>query len=520
MKKISWIFLLCFTMLLTACSSKDDMLEYVPADANLVVKVNTKSIMEKSGFKMDGSKWLPSDDLTSLLASIQVPSDVLQHSGIDFEKNIAVFGMSKNFSFALLAPLSNSDDFKNLIEKDNKEIGTKNGIEYTVRAGIVYAFNDDVALICVPAAKITPENTLKNIVTILSKDGKSIKDNPDAMKAFEKDNDLISYFNYENFWKSNQLSQMPEFMNNPIVALMQSAVKGLYKYQVNTIDFEKDNIKMVSTSYPNKENDALKACQTIFAPIKNNEFLKFFPSDVNVMMAFSTDGKKIVSTPQFGALYQQISVMPGNLSSTIKEAMSTIDGTIAFGMRGDKVDADVLMSVVIKSSDPQKFISLMSNISPLLLGSVHQQGDLYILERPGFYMKYGVKDGYFFASTSKKQITVNAYSNEKLKGVFNGAVFSIYGTSGPMNSYVATSLREACGFDLLGEFWSKASTFEKSESQLTITKPVGNNIIPIMIKIINGVKTTRLKNQSAVDDQLDDPYSYTPGQPLGDIYKN
>ena len=67
------VITLVITSLLSSCSGDNadvsELLATVPADATSVIAINVKSLVEKSGSKIDGSKIVPGDEVRKLLSN-------------------------------------------------------------------------------------------------------------------------------------------------------------------------------------------------------------------------------------------------------------------------------------------------------------------------------------------------------------------------------------------------------------------------------------------------------------------
>lgn len=520
MKKIYLLSMLCVALILASCSSKDDVIEYVPLDANIVVKVEAKTILEKIGFKFEGEKLISnSADLSNLLSQLDLPSDALLESGINFDKEMATFLFSQKFEVGIIANLNDSNKLKALVEKNVAKTSTDQGINYVIKDNIIVGFTDNMMFIGSSNGKSDEKELIRNTSILLNRSGKSIKENKDAMKILEEDKDLACYINSEGLWSNETLSKFPMLSSNPLLMMMQGMMKDAYKYQSITFDFNKDNIEIDSKAVVNKQNKYIQAFNSIFIPNKDAEFLKFFPADVNCIYSFSIDGSKIVELPEYKNFISQLGFFGPSIKDMASQAISTIKGPLAIGIKGSASDNTAPMYVAVKSTNPEKIIELIKAIAPMGLSHVTSNGKGgYILDISNVKIEFGSQNGYFYAKTISDPLTTTAFDNKEIQNICKGSMFGVYASSGAENSVIANSIREVCGMSLLGTFTVKSNSIESSETKITITKPINNNILETIIQVITSMRKTSLRNQATSESSNVDPYSYTPGEPLEDIY--
>ncbi|MDE6683008.1 MAG: DUF4836 family protein, partial [Muribaculaceae bacterium] len=126
------------TSLLTSCSGNNadvsELLATVPADATAVIAVNVKSLVEKSGSKIDGSKIVPGDDIKQFLknnASTPDEKRIIRNildgeSGID--PTVAVIFLEETELY-FTGFLANPDKFKEFMAKEYEgSFSESNGI--------------------------------------------------------------------------------------------------------------------------------------------------------------------------------------------------------------------------------------------------------------------------------------------------------------------------------------------------------------------------------------------------------
>ncbi|MDD2961299.1 MAG: DUF4836 family protein [Muribaculaceae bacterium] len=510
MKKIYYLGISLILLVVSSCSSSnEEMLKMIPQDASFIGSIDTKSIVEKSGCKLEGNNVVFSAALDSLIGSKDLPK--LGEIGLNLEKRAFFFGLSESIGFGLVCEITDADKLKSSLENSDKKLVVKEdkGFSYTQTGDEIIAFNDNLLIVVSFKNKTTKENQLKAISEMFNGTSKSIAENKDIVSSLDKDNDVVVYLNYDKLIK--ELTDITRGDMSSAMAL--SMMKGAIKSQVITLDFNKDNMELKCNVDWNKESEYYKLMDKVVKKVDNTDFLKFMPADVFTVYVAAIDGEELSKLPQIQALLTYAQLSSIGLDKSILSALATIDGTVSFGMSYPENYKDIKMVLAIQSKDAEKINALINDFMSMSGAKATKEGNKYVINQFGTYIEYGLEDGYFVLKTFKELPAQNAASDKTISEIFNKSNGGLYMGITSSNSQLTEMITKEIGENITGYTSVKAESVEGGVAKFVLTTPKGNNILETIIKIA-------ARNQKINVDPIDnDSVYYEEQEPLEDIYE-
>lgn len=328
--------------LLSSCSGNNadvsELLATVPADATAVVAVNVKSLVEKSGSKIDGSKIVPGNDIKQLLSNNssapeekRIIRNVLDgESGIDPTVAVVFLEGTELYFTGFLA---NPDKFKEFMAKEYEgSFSESNGI--SILSNVALKGNQ----FWINNSKTRNDIDPEQITRFLALDDKlSFLSNSYSRKLSEFSNDIDGWGNLSSLYNASDMSFQEKAMAGLALAGLFSDAQDI-SFHAN---FEKG--KLVT---------GLNILDSKGQPAKFN-----FPTDridVGMVKDLSESGDMIVAMAISPKLVEQLQKDFGDKNipglGMLMPALSTIDGTCviesgdngfkgAFSTKGDATAA-------------------------------------------------------------------------------------------------------------------------------------------------------------------------------------
>lgn len=328
--------------LLTSCSGGNadvsELLNTVPADATAVVAVNVKSLVEKSGSKIEGSKIVPGADIKQLLsnnASTPEEKRIMRNildgeSGID--PTVAVIFL-EGTELYFTGFLADPNKFKEFMAKEYEgSFSDTNGI--SILSNVALKGNQ----FWINSSKTRNDIDPEQITRFLALDDKlSFLSNPYSGKLSDFSNDIEGWGNLSSLYNASDMS----FQEKAMAGL---ALAGLFS-DAQDISFHADFEK-------GKLTTALNVLNSNGQPAKFN-----FPTDridVGMVKELSESGDLIVAMAISPKLVEQLQKDFGDKNipglGLLMPALSAIDGTCvlesgdqgfkgAFSTKGDATAA-------------------------------------------------------------------------------------------------------------------------------------------------------------------------------------
>lgn len=307
MKAIKQI-LLCVAVVLTAamasCSGSDtDVLSTIPADAEMVVRINLDKVLASAGFTKDGAKYVPGEGVNRLLAEAtgadraRFDDFISALPALDAEN--AYFFTLKNDAY-LTCPLRHRAAIVEALTENSGKPEEKDGLMY---------FNDGI---------IVSDNQIWMSMPL--NDDKLTEILADAKKASARGNDVIVKAMTENEAALSVVINYKALSGlNPLFAassmLMSDYLDSFLTYHIslegNALNFTGSMIR----------TDGSAISMSEIASEIDDKFLKFVPSTAIAALAF---GK-----PDEEALQHMLNGMPAYVSNIIEPYVKAIDGTVA-----------------------------------------------------------------------------------------------------------------------------------------------------------------------------------------------
>lgn len=308
--------------LLPSCSGDkadvSELLNTIPADATSVIAVNVKSLVEKAGSKIDGSKIIPGDEIKGLISNKSLSADekrIIQNilngeSGID--PTVAVIfleGTELYFTGYLASP----DKFKTFMAKEYEGSFTENnGI--SILSNVAMKGNQ----FWINNSKTRNEIDPEQITRFLALDDKlSFLSNGYAEKLSSFTSDIEGWANLSSLYNASDMS----FQEKAVAGL---ALAGLFSDAQDIsfhADFEKGKL-VTGLSVLNSKGE----------PAKFN--LPTDRIDVGMVKNLSDSGDIIMAMAISPKLIDQLQKDFGDKNipglGMLMPALSAIDGTCVF----------------------------------------------------------------------------------------------------------------------------------------------------------------------------------------------
>lgn len=336
------VITLVITSLLSSCSGDNadvsELLATVPADATSVIAINVKSLVEKSGSKIDGSKIVPGDEVRKLLSTNitnaenkKIIRSILNgESGID--PTVAVIFL-EGTDLYITGFLAEPDKFKTFMAKESGgEFSDSNGI--STMDNVAFKGNQFWISNSRSRNSIDPEQ----ITRFLALDDKlSFLSNSYSPKLSSFSNDIDGWANLSSLYNASDMS----FQQKAMAGL---ALAGLFS-DAQDIAFHANFEKGKLTTGLSVLNSKGVAAQFNLPTDR---------IDVGMIKELSTSGDILVATAISPKLVEQLRKDFGDKNipglGMIMPALSAIDGTCvieggengfkgAFSTKGDATAA-------------------------------------------------------------------------------------------------------------------------------------------------------------------------------------
>ena len=329
--------LLLLTVFLASCSKKEAYTNVIPADAGLVVSVDVKSMVDKSGLDDKGNESMIQNFLGSLKADLN-PASYQQiekimknpeESGLSVNDRIYFFSTVKNL--ALVVKVADEAKLKGTLKLlEEQKVGTAiesgDGFSWmSLEGNTLCAFNKDVLLI-LSSFNSSGIESLKAEAKILmtQKEANSIRSNKGFNKIDDRKEDITAYLS---------LAGMPNMDMVKSAANLPAGVDLKELMILASLNFEKGRIVAKAEMFT--ENKELKKMLDEQAALNKptGEFFDFFPASTLLFLNYSLNGEKLyemlAANPEFSE-----AVKNQEMGIDVKKLLSSFDGDITAGVTG------------------------------------------------------------------------------------------------------------------------------------------------------------------------------------------
>jgi hypothetical protein len=280
MKKIVWMFVAVFSILLTSCSN-DDYLNAIPGESTALISLDVKKIADNAN-----------SENKNVLSSILHVDDV-SDCGIDMSKKLFLFE-APDGNLGLCAKIDDSDDLNDWLNGALAKSGVcqktveRGGYHFTViNDSWVVGFSDDAMLVMGPAIKTVQPELQRQIIQYLSaEEDDGIKGKPiyNRLDSISTPIAMVA-----------QAQALPEKFVAPFTL---GAPKGSDPSQVYIAAeiTPKDgclNIVGETFSYNKTVDKALKNASKSYRKM-NGKYFKSMPNDAMMGIFMNVDGNKFI----------------------------------------------------------------------------------------------------------------------------------------------------------------------------------------------------------------------------------
>lgn len=408
MMKVRCLFSLLVLLIMVSCSTTDEKLRsMIPEDAVGVVRIDVKQVLLKAGMiKKDKDSIVVPDHLKSLIdeSDPTVLGDILYNlpqSGIDVNNDCYVFFSPGIFKAVALLPLINEDEARAMVRKiTSSKMADIGGVEFASHLDYAYVIDDDVLMIGRYSTPVDANVAAKAAGDILGKTKPSLLANDEVSKNLSDSCDVSAYINVKDFStilkKNSRFSTI--FGNVPAIELItDSGIKAV----VAEIDFKMDNkneCAQISTHFIYQKNGQFqKLYDNIISTSTENDsaVLNLIPGELDTYVAMNVDGNKLVHMPQMAKMFDVIEATPLTSGLKHKEILSSIKGTLVFGLSESNVGGYNFV-VAAKSTNPDFITNDIINVANSRGQSPYQYAGEYIYDYGSQGIALGQKEDAFY----------------------------------------------------------------------------------------------------------------------------
>ncbi|MDE6484449.1 MAG: DUF4836 family protein [Duncaniella sp.] len=420
MKKIS--FLSLFVMLLTlgfsSCSSitgENELTNYIPANAPMVMKLDCKKLFEAADVKVDGDKVELPAYMKDMFKGENAEMLAKINSKIDLENVYAV--KCDGDYFFLLAGCKDYPGLTAMLEDEKLVKSAQDEYE-------IYGFGDDSALgiykekyvyLMSGCGKVDDFKTLVE----------TIRKNPlakyDALADAVSTADAVSFvMNYEAYFNA-----LPS-RERALIGGTPEYIKG--KFMGANINFD-GNKMLFDGGMGNIDGSPFKPMATM--DDINIALLAYVPENYNIIVAA---GKPNLNDPDY---YDQLAKNMGRAGGFIADLIPYLKSVDGSSLAAFRVSPEIMggfnpeyFDVMLMAHMPmEKIREAISNLMTFGgmhgLPSVEVSEDMYMINLPGISVYFGAADGYLVISTQPVSATHNSeltkyFVNKKSAAVVDG----------------------------------------------------------------------------------------------------
>lgn len=363
------LVIMMIIMTMTSCSDTPEYAGMIPDDAMLVMRLDVKKIVEKSGtengqFKDKMLEMLDGEEISAGLRSkLKAIIDDPAESGIDLRDPIIVY-MTNNggkTGGGMLGSIRDADKLAELLQMISKEQGeselkTKDNLKYVYDKNFILAFNDDV-LFLNPDCGNDESEAVKTAGDILA--GKATDGNGFVKKLLASDGEmqvLVTGKAYETIPAYRTIiQQLPEGADLKDVACLFDLTTEKGKAEIAY------GILTASDAW----KEVLKKYEEAYNPI-NGDLLEYISKD-GLAIVMNCNGEKLMTNIEAQGIEKTIG-KSGMLQA--RNIVTTLDGNIAIDIRSFDMSSGMPdVSFYAKSKN-----SVIADMAGGLLGEMAKTG--------------------------------------------------------------------------------------------------------------------------------------------------
>lgn len=485
MKKINFLLLSVFSLIIASCSSGDkDLLALIPEESAGVIGINVESLVKKSGASLENGGLVLPNELKSLIGDDKNVASVLKdlpNCGIDFASKAYIYMGSSDFDFALLAKIDDKASFEKFLSKyGNTNIERKGEYSYIIKSNELLMFSETALFI--GSKYNTPNNEIvENGLNIFKSNAKNIGENSKAVSFLTQSDDLLGYFNC----KTLASSLYPIMSNFGLSAQAKMATEALskdYEALTFTMNFNESDIAIVGDFVAAKDSKIQEQADKICGK-PSADFLKLIPNNMDYIISMSVNGKGLMEINEFKAIIDQFSANQFISKNEIIKIIENINGPISAGMSMGQGRNSESYIMTVKTSDSGHLITVINKTVAMIGLSFTKNGDEYTCSFGRMNIVLGEKDGYVYVRVNNTPTNDMAYSNPVLKDLYSKSIVGAYFNMQKGSQFAEEAYRNT-NINIYGYM---TSGVEKNiwNTKFVIEEPKSNNSLQTIIDAIS-----------------------------------
>lgn len=490
MKKIKMLLLLAVAVIVASCGKQQgpSPMSMIPEDAAMVMSVNMKSLIDKSGIEVKDGQVIFPDSYSSLLQNLSASDkgelDGLAESGVDFEGRAYLFVNSSDFQVGLIVPIKDKEAFKGYVEKVDESTMTADGEEYYKCVdGRMVQLISDYYFGVFEMKGTSDEATCKAVMSGTLE--KPISTKKSAVKALDGGNDIMAWINYEGLMSMASGSSMSAaaILQGGMLASVINSVDGVS----GTLDFNKKSIDLVAKTIYKEGTDVIANFEQIYGKA-SAEGLKFIPNDVEAVMSLTMNGENILKINEISNLLLQYKDNAMLSRDELRDYIAGIDGPITIGMNYssliyNKYSVPAIYGA-IKNKNCEKIFAKVESLLRGMGFPVMKNGDEIVVNfRDASSVAVGCKDGFLYFRTSGAPVSKSMYDDSQAREIMESASCGLYVPvkDGSSVQRILTTLDPALK---ISGYASACSSTEESTMSIVVDSPENDNIIITLLSVI------------------------------------
>lgn len=400
-KKLGTLLCIVAMLLITSCGKKTDYRMVIPADAGVVLGIDTKSIAEKSGANGEAERakieaFLKENLDSSLYGYAVSLMKNPDESGLDFSVPVYFYYTSPGEG-GLIVKVGDEQKLKTLFDKLSEQkkcpaLESKNGVNcVALDTESAVAFNES-ALLLIGNPNSSASLVDRGIALLKQKEEQSFLSKKELFKAFEMlKGDMTSVVSYGSIMPAQYMlllkNALPEDVQFSDINLLFS------------LNFEKGKIVMEGEAFylTDAAKKWAKKSEEIIMPLKGI----FLPKENPVLwMGFGAKGDKL-----FDLLmeYPQYAKQMKPMEPLLRKLFAAIDGDVAITMPSMQLGGvEFNVNIELKKGEEKDFINAISNmIQGFGMPMTSAGNDAYSLSLPGGQLIFGLDGETHFYLTMK-----------------------------------------------------------------------------------------------------------------------
>lgn len=444
--------LVLLVVCLSSCSKKDEYTNVIPADAGVVVSMDVRSMVEKSGLEGQHKDALMQKFLDGLkpdvsAASFQQIEKMVKNpeeSGLSVRDRIYFFNSAKNLACVVkVADETKLKETFKLLEEQKlaSAVESADGFSWVSMEGnTLCAFNKNVLLVLGSTDAAGTESLKANAkIWLAQKEENSIRKNPGFRKIDDQKKDITLYASLASVPNMEMAQAMANFPEG-------TGMKDLMI--LGSLNFEKG--RMVAKAEVFTENKELKKMmdEQNCTMKPSGEFFDFFPASTLMFLNLSLNGEKLYETlaanPQFAGVLNN-----PQTGIDVKKLLSSFKGDISVGVTGFTGIGVPAVQAFAKMNGNYLMELIASNTQLIQMGlgaKVTPKGkDAYLLNYQGMDIFMGMTGNYLYVTNDPGAV---ARLNEKVANPMTDSQWA--SEAGKSPAFFAVNVTEIMKNPLLG----------------------------------------------------------------------